>query len=92
MKKSKDVEDLYQNYVRYQLGDKSALDEVFVEVGKKVGDINRIVELEEEYKLSHTENVLDAGLVQNEIDCRRNDRKLKVVFSFPCLNDIVRKA
>ncbi len=66
MKESKDVERLYQNYIRYQSGDKSALDEVFMEVGKKAGETKRIVELEEEYKLSHTENVLDAGLVENE--------------------------
>lgn len=86
------MERLYQNYVRYQSGDKSALDEVFMEVGKKVGETNRIVELEEEYKLSHTENVLDAGLVENEIYQKQKDRKLKVRFSFPCLNDMVRKA
>lgn len=92
MKESKDVERLYQNYIRYQSGDKSALDEVFMEVGKKAGETKRIVELEEEYKLSHTENVLDAGLVENEIGYRRKDRKLKVVFSFPCLNNMVRKA
>lgn len=92
MKKSEDVERLYQNYIRYQSGDKSALDEVFMEVGKKVGETKRIVELEEEYKLSHTENVLDAGLVQDEIQYRRNDRKLKVAFSFPCLKDMVRRA
>lgn len=92
MKKSEDVERLYQNYIRYQSGDKSALDEVFMEVGKKVGETKRIVELEEEYKLSHTENVLDAGLVENEIEYKRNSRKLKVVFSFPCLKDMVRRA
>lgn len=92
MKKSEEVERLYQNYIRYQSGDKSALDEVFMEVGKKVGETKRIVELEEEYKLSHTENVLDAGLVENEIEYKRNSRKLKVVFSFSCLNDMVSKA
>lgn len=92
MKEAKDVERLYQNYIRYQSGDKSALDEVFMEVGKKAGETKRIVDLEEEYKLSHTENVLDAGLVENEIGYRRKDRKLKVVFSFPCLNNMVRKA
>ena len=92
MKESKDVERLYQNYIRYQSGDKSALDEVFMEVGKKVGETKRIVELEEEYKLSHTENVLDAGLVENEIEYKHKDRKLKVVFSFPCLNNMVKKA
>lgn len=92
MKKLEDVERLYQNYIRYQSGDESALDEVFMEVGEKVGETKRIVELEEEYKLSHAENVLDAGLVENEIGYRRNRRKLKVVFSFSCLNDMVKKA
>lgn len=92
MKESKDVERLYQNYIRYQSGDKTALDEVFIEVGKKVGETKRIVELEEEYKLSHTENVLDVELVENEIEYRRKNRKLKVVFSFLCLNNMVRKA
>lgn len=75
------MERLYKNYIRYQSGDKIALDEVFMEVGKNVSETNRIVELEEEYKLSHVDNVLDAGLVQDEIHYRRNDRKLKVVFS-----------
>lgn len=92
MNKTKDVDRLYQNYVRYQAGDKSALDEVFMEVGKNVGETMRIVELEEEYKLSHTENVLDAGLMQDEIEHKQKERKLKVVFAFPCLNRMVSKA
>ncbi len=92
MKNSKDVERLYQNYVRYRSGDKSALDEIFMEVGKNVNETSRIVELEEEYKLSHTDNILDVGLVQDEIEYRRNKRKLKVIFSFPCLNHMARKA
>lgn len=87
-----DAERLYQNFIRYQLGDKSALDEVFMETGKNICEINRIQELEEEYKLLHSENVLDAGLVENEIRQKREDQKLKVVFSFQCINIMVKRA
>ena len=92
LRKTSDLERLYKNYIRYQSGDKTALDEVFMEVGKNVGETKRIVELEEEYKLSHVDNVLDAVLVQDEIQYRRNNSKLKVVFSFSCLNNMVSKA
>ena len=92
LKKSSDVETLYQNYVRYQTGDDTALAEVFVETGKTIEQNYYIQELNEKYKITHADNVLDAELVEDEIQQRQKERKLKVKFSFQCLNDIANKA
>lgn len=86
-----DAEELYQEYLKYQNGDKSALERVFVE------EKDRLRELTKKYysSLSGTEymdNVLDSEFIKAEIADEQKKHNSKVKFRFTCLNRILSNA
>lgn len=86
-----DAEELYQEYLRYQNGDKSALDRVFLE------EKDRLKELTNKYysNLSGTEymdNVLDSEFIKAEIADEQKKHNSRVKFRFRCLNRILSNA
>lgn len=87
-----DAEELYQEYLKYQSGDKSALERVFF-----VEESNRFQELTNKYysSLSGTEymdNVLDSEFIKSEIADEQKKHNSKVKFRFACLNRILSNA
>lgn len=96
----KELEKLYQIYMRVQSGDKSALDELFKE--RNIDD-KRTYRADERYKerrMSNMDNVLDTELVlENEKENekkRQKDQWLNssdstVTFQFSCLNRLLYK-
>ena len=91
---SKELEKLYQLYIRFQSGDKTALDEIFKQ--KEVKQLCKVDEINKEYRLSHMDNVLDSEVVlDNEQDRSKiewlDSTYSKVTFQFPCLNKILYK-
>lgn len=86
-----DAEELYQEYLKYQNGDKSALDRVFLE------EKDRLRELANRYysNLSGTEymdNVLDSEIIKAEIADEQKKHNSKIKFRFRCLNKILSNA
>lgn len=86
-----DAEELYQEYLKYQNGDKSALDRIFFE------EKDRLQELTNKYysSLSGTEymdNVLDSEFIKAEIADEQKKHNSKVKFRFTCLNRILSNA
>lgn len=86
-----DAEELYQEYLKYQNGDKSALDRIFYE------EKDRLQELTNKYysSLSGTEymdNVLDSEFIKAEITDEQKKHNSKVKFRFKCLNMILSNA
>ena len=84
-----EAEELYQVYLRVQSGEKTALNELFKTVGSK--RVSRVDEINEEYRMSHMDNVLDSELVlENEKNQQKEDWinsvNSKVTFQFSCLN------
>lgn len=86
-----DAEELYQEYLKYQNGDKFALDRVFFE------EKDRLRELTNKYYsyLSGTEymdNVLDSEFIKAEIADEQKKHNSSVKFRFTCLNRILSNA
>ena len=86
-----DAEELYQEYLKYQNGDKSALERVFIE--EKDG----LRELTYKYYSSlngteYMDNVLDSEFIKAEIADEQKKHNSKVKFRFTCLNRILSNA
>jgi hypothetical protein len=86
-----DAEELYQEYLNYQNGDKFALDRIFFE------EKDRLQELTNKYysSLSGTEymdDVLDSEFIKAEIADEQKKHNSKVKFRFTCLNRILSNA
>lgn len=86
-----DAEELYQEYLRYQNEDKTALDRIFFE-GK-----DRLQELTDKYYSSlkgteYMDNVLDSEFIKAEIADEQKKHNSKVKFRFACLNRILSNA
>lgn len=91
---NKELEKLYQLYIRFQSGDKTALDEIFRQ--KEVKQLCKVDEMNKEYRLSHMENILDSEVVlDSERDRSKkewiNSAYSKVTFQFSCLNMMLYK-
>lgn len=94
LKDDKEIEALYQLYIRVQSGDKDALNELFKKADSK--QIHRIDMMNKEYKISHMENVLDSEIVlDDEKNMQKkewiNSSNSKVAFQFACLNKLLYK-
>lgn len=86
---NKELERLYQLYVRFQSGDKTALDEIFKQ--KEVKQLRKVDEMNKEYCLSHMDNILDSEAVLDSEQDRYKKEWIdstysKVTFQFSCLN------
>ncbi len=86
-----DAEELYQEYLKYQNGDKSALERVFIE------EKDRLRELTYKYYSSlngteYMDNVLDSEFIKAEIADEQKKHNSKVKFRFTCLNRILSNA
>lgn len=86
-----DVEELYQEYLKYQNGDNSALNRVFFE------EKDRLRELTNKYYSSlkgteYMDNVLDSEFIKAEISDEQKKHDSKVKFRFTCLNRILSNA
>ncbi|MCM1253241.1 MAG: hypothetical protein NC321_10500 [Clostridium sp.] len=92
-----ELEELYQIYTRFRLGDKSALNELFVTVNSE--DSKIIISRKNERKrMENLDNVLDAEMImaeekdkeeRREKDNWLNSNNEKVIFRFTCLNKMV---
>lgn len=98
--KKDEAEKLYQIYLRFQSGDKSALDELFKEKNMDNRTVYRADERYKKSRLLNLDNVLDAEFVldkekQNEKNKQKdkwiNSRDSKVMFNFACLNKLLYK-
>ena len=89
-----DAEELYQEYLKYQNGNKSALERVFFE------EKDRLQELTNKYYLSSDDNevteimdnVLDSEFIKAEIHDEQKKHNSRVKFRFACLNRILSNA
>lgn len=89
-----DAEELYQEYLKYQNGNKLALERVFFE------EKDRLQELTNKYYLSSDnneakedmDNILDSEFIKAEIDDEQKRHDSKVKFRFVCLNRILNNA
>ena len=86
-----DAEDLYQEYLKYQNGDKSALDRIFFE------EKDRLRELTNKYYSSlkgteYMDNVLDSEFIKVKIADEQKKHNSKVQFRFECLKQIMYNA
>ncbi|MDE6128409.1 MAG: hypothetical protein K2G16_04365 [Lachnospiraceae bacterium] len=92
--KDDEAERLYQIYKIVQSGNKTVLNELFQTVdSSKVCNADK---MNEEYRLSHMDNVLDSELILDSRKCRQekewlNSIHAKVIFQFPCLNKMLYK-
>lgn len=96
----KELEELYEIYLRVQSGDKTALNNLFQE---RNTDNRRICRADLQYKkqrLSNMDNVLDSELVlanEQEMEKEYQEREWitssysKVTFRFTCLNNLLYK-
>lgn len=86
-----DAEELYHEYLRYQNGDKFALDRIFIEKNDKINDYTN------KYYSCLTgkefmDNVLDAEFIKAEIYDEQKKHCSKVQFRYNCLNQIMHNA
>lgn len=86
-----DAEELYQEYLRYQNGDKFALDRIFIEKSDKIQDyINKYYSCLTGREFM--DNVLDAEFIKAEMYDEQKQHSAKVQFRYDCLNQIMHNA
>lgn len=86
-----DAEELYQEYLRYQNGDKFALDRIFIEKSDKIQDyINKYYSCLTGREFM--DNVLDAEFIKAEMYDEQEKHSAKVQFRYDCLNQIMHNA
>lgn len=93
--KETDAEGLYQEYLSYQRGDKSALDRVFVETDDRLEELtNKYYSSsdESEFREELMDNVLDAEFIKADILDEQKKHHEKIKYRFTCLNQMLNKA
>lgn len=89
-----DAEELYQEYLNYQNGDKSALDRVFFEEKDRLGELTNkyYSSLDGTEYTEYMDNVLDSEFIKAEIADEQKKHNSNVKFRFMCLNRILSNA
>lgn len=91
---NEEPEKLYQLYIRFQSGDKTALDGIFKQ--KEVKPLCKVDEINKKYRESHMDNVLDSEVFWDNEQDRAKKEWLDsihstVTFQFSCLNRMLYK-
>lgn len=89
-----EAERLYRIYRNVQSGNKAALNQLFKTADNR--EVCSLDKMNKEYELSRMDNVLDAELVFDSEENRKEREWLhsvnsKVIFQFPCLNKMLYK-